>query len=269
MLDGIAADAPAMARYPGAISFAAGYVDGLYKWSAADWALFPNSTHVGIAVFADTDDGIVLDCEPGNCTPAQSVDWVLLRRRAGVDPTVYCNQLDPDVGWPAVRAAFRARGVPEPHYWVANYDVPASGPRIPVGAVGLQYEDAGDYDLSIVADYWPGVDPREEADMPIDDTDLSNIAARVENRPIGAIASPAAAPTTTSAGVELASLPARFAQVNAAIKALDAKVSALSAPKVDPAVFAADVKAALADPALLKVLAHALAVELHNDTPAA
>lgn len=158
MLDGIASDAPAMARYPGAISFVAGYVDGLYRWSTADWALFPNSVHVRIAVFATTNDGHVLDCEPGNCTPAESVDWVLMRRRAGVDPTVYCNELDPVVGWPAVRAAFRARGVAEPHYWVANYSVSQSNPVVPVGAVALQYRDAGAYDLSVVADYWPGVD---------------------------------------------------------------------------------------------------------------
>lgn len=163
MLDGIASDAPAMARAVASragsqepIRLVAGYDDGLYAWSSAEWALFPGLIHVHIAVFADTDSGTVLDCEPGNCTPAQSVDWVLMRRRAGVDPTVYCNQLNPVTGWPAVRAAFQARRVAEPHYWVANYD---DSTAIPSGAVAKQYEDAGPYDLSSVADYWPGVEP--------------------------------------------------------------------------------------------------------------
>jgi len=163
MYDGIAADAHLI---PTTAQIVAGYVDGLYKWSQSDWDRFPNSVKVRIAAFATTNDGEVLDCEPGNCTPAESVDWVLMRRRAGKDPTVYCNQLDPDVGWPAVRAAFRARGVVEPHYWVADY--PGSYPNIPAGAIGLQYTDTGSYDLSVIADHWPGVDPAptpQEIDM--------------------------------------------------------------------------------------------------------
>ena len=87
MYDGINAS-----RLPRDAQLAAGYVDGLYAWSAADWARFsPGTVRVRIAVFASTDDGEVLDVEPGNATPAESVDWVLMRRRAGVDPTVYMN----------------------------------------------------------------------------------------------------------------------------------------------------------------------------------
>jgi hypothetical protein len=180
MLDGInsdaAAAAAAMTSHPGEFSFIAGYVDGLYKWSAAEWALFPSSTHVRIAVFSTTNDGHVLDCEPGNGTPAESVDWVLLRRAAGVDPTVYCGR---NTWWPDIRAAFKARGVAEPHYWVADYGVDQNNPQIPPGSLALQYRNAGPYDLSAVADYWPGVDPapqpapvtpsaRRENDMHVD-----------------------------------------------------------------------------------------------------
>jgi hypothetical protein len=156
MYDGVADDAHVI---PASAQLVAGYVDGLYAWSDAHWARFPNSVKVRIACFADTNDGDVLDCEPGNCTPAQSVDWVLMRRRSGADPTVYCNQLDPKVGWPAVRAAFHARNVAEPHYWVANYSVDQTNPQIPDGAIAIQYTDTGSYDLSAVADHWPGVDP--------------------------------------------------------------------------------------------------------------
>lgn len=153
MYDGVTAD-----RLPVDAQIIAGYVDGLYAWSDAGWARFPHATKVRIAVFATTNDGDVLDCEPGNCTPAESVDWVLLRRKAGKDPTVYCNQMNPTTGWPAVRAAFKTRNVPEPHYWVADYDGVA---ELPVGAIAKQLQDdeKDGWDVSVVADYWPGVDP--------------------------------------------------------------------------------------------------------------
>jgi hypothetical protein len=152
MYDGIAEDAAAIAAIPTAIDLVAGYDDGDYAWTAADWDLFPNSTHVHIVVHQGTNSGTVLDVESGNATPAQSVDWVLTRRMAGADPTVYCNEQNT---LPQVQAAFQARGVIEPHYWVANYD---GKPVLPAGAVAKQYESAADWDLSVVADYWPGVD---------------------------------------------------------------------------------------------------------------
>jgi len=148
MYDGVDAS-----RLPAGAQLVAGYVDGLYAWSDADWARFPNSVKVRIACFADTDDGEVLDVEPGNATPAESVDWVLMRRRAGADPTVYMNTST----WPTVRSAFAARNVAEPHYWVAQYDGVAT---LPAGAHAKQYynNDQAGYDLSVVADYWPGID---------------------------------------------------------------------------------------------------------------
>ena len=156
MYDGVDAT-----RLPTSAQLVAGYVDGLYTWSAANWARFPKSVKVRVAVFSQTNDGQVLDVEPGDATPAQSVDWVLMRRRAGVDPTVYMNSST----WPTVRAAFQARGVAEPHYWVAQYDGVAS---IPAGAVAKQYYNNNDlgYDLSVVADHWPGIDPAPFAPTP-------------------------------------------------------------------------------------------------------
>ncbi|WP_309115954.1 hypothetical protein [Saccharothrix sp.] len=111
---------------------------------------------VRIAVFSSTNDGVVLDVEPG-CTwpPELAPGWVRMRRRAGVDPTVYCNLSH--LG--ALRAAFDAAGVPQPHYWVARYD---GRPEIPAGTVAKQYADdkllGKHYDMNAVADYWPGVD---------------------------------------------------------------------------------------------------------------
>lgn len=161
MYDGIDSDAGII---PADAQLVAGYVDGDYVWTGADWARFPHAVHVRIAVHAGTDDGHVLDVESGNATPAESVDWVLLRRGSGADPTVYCNTST----WPQVRAAFQARTVPEPHYWIADYD---GDTAIPAGAVAHQYASTARWDLSAVADYWPGVDPApvnktQEDDMP-------------------------------------------------------------------------------------------------------
>ena len=58
--------------------------------------------------------------------------------------------------WPQVRAVFGARDVPEPHWWVAQYDGIA---ELPAGAVAKQYKTTPGWDESVVADYWPGVDP--------------------------------------------------------------------------------------------------------------
>ncbi len=52
------------------------------------------------------------------------------------------------------------------------------------------------------------------------------------------------------------------------VDALAAQVKALAVPSIDAAALNAAVKAALFDPAVLKAIAHAGAVELHNDTPA-
>src|SRR5579875_1270578 len=154
MYDGVTAS-----RLPTNGQLVAGYVDGRYKWTAADWARFPHAIHVPIAVFSTTDAGVVLDVEPGNATPAESVDWVLARRRAGVDPTVYMNTST----WSQVKSAFEARGVAQPHYWVADYD---DSTAIPASAVAHQYRTTAGYDVSSVADYWPGVDPKPGAPAP-------------------------------------------------------------------------------------------------------
>lgn len=135
----------------------AGYIDRivLAPWSAADWALFPDARKVTIVKKASTRDGHVLDVEPGDATPEQAPGWAAQRRADGFAyPTIYCNRST----WPAVKAAFAAQGVAAPLYWIAT----ASGrPEIPDGAIAAQYllDVAPGIDISVVADYWPGVDP--------------------------------------------------------------------------------------------------------------
>ena len=131
----------------------AGYIDGRYAWPEQSWLPVSGVTKVQIAVRPTTNDGHVLDVETGDALPTDAPGWVVKRRAAGAIPSVYCNVTT----WPAVRQAFSGARVPEPGYWIAAY--PGIGPIIYPGAVAHQYADPGPYDLSIVADYWPGVDP--------------------------------------------------------------------------------------------------------------
>lgn len=153
----------------------AGYLNGLYAWTAADWNLFPHAVWVGISVRAAWTVGQVLDVETGDATPAEAPGWVSARRSAGVDPSIYCNLAT----WPAVQAAFQAAGVAEPHYWIAHYDGQTA---IPAGAVAKQH--TGDFqgvDISSVADVWPGVDQGTGVDTvnPEQDRILREIRAQL------------------------------------------------------------------------------------------
>ena len=136
---------------PEGAQMVAGYLDLRYKWADTDWQRFPTAVRVGIVCSHLTNDGHVLDVERGDADPADAPGWVLMRRAAGCDPTVYCSM----AAWPAVRAAFTAASVAEPHYWIADWtDVP----HIPGGAVACQYQNRGTVDASVCLDYWPGVD---------------------------------------------------------------------------------------------------------------
>lgn len=164
---------PATARLVG------GYTDGIYGpafktigrsstgWDAAAWARFPSSVHVLISAVG-TNTGTVGDVEPGCMTIPQGVAWLRMRRAAGVNASLYCNQNNT---WPGLRAAVRAAGLVEPPYWVANY---TTGAVMVSGAVAHQYANptlsGGAYDLSVVADFWPGVDNGGEVDQYSKDT---------------------------------------------------------------------------------------------------
>ena len=172
-------DAVTAANIPANAGMVAGYIDRivLAPWTAADWGRFPNAVKVTIVKKASTNDGHVLDVEPGDATPGEAPGWVRMRRAAGADPTVYCNLST----WGSVRQAFRDQGVPEPHYWIARYDGdPNWGTGwAESGVVAKQYRGnvAPGIDISSVADYWPGVDPAptKEEDMPLTPADLDAI----------------------------------------------------------------------------------------------
>lgn len=130
----------------------AGYINGIYPNLGAVQARFPGKTVVSISVDAAADEGDVLDVESGDASSQQAPAWVVMRRSSGAVPSVYCSESN----WPAVQAAFVQANVAQPSYWIAAY--PGPGPVLYPGSVAHQYVDAGDYDASVVADYWPGVD---------------------------------------------------------------------------------------------------------------
>lgn len=155
---------------PADAAMVAGYIQGPYAWSAAGWARFPHAVKVQIATVVEPVAGHVLDVERGDASPALAVSWVLQRRAAGVDPSVYCNAST----WPVVRAAFAAHRVAEPHWWIAAYNGSAT---VPAGAVAHQYVDdrAAGHDISAVLDYWPGVDPAPQPSPGSDDVRLVQV----------------------------------------------------------------------------------------------
>lgn len=159
------------ATIPTSATMVAGYADGLYANMNGMAARFPGAVRVSIAV-AYTTTAQVLDVETGDATPAEAVLWCTQTMASTPNShlTVYCNTST----WPSVRQAFQSAGVTEPQYWVAAYD---GDPTIPAGAVAKQYQNTSGWDLSSVADYWPGVDPNpspaptptptpQESDMP-------------------------------------------------------------------------------------------------------
>lgn len=146
---------------PASATMVAAYQDGLYANVGAMKARFPHATVVTIAV-RHTSRAHVLDVENGDASPEQAVQW-LTQTMADLDNgtlTVYCNM----TVWPAVRAVIKAAGIKEPNWWVARYD---NDPTLPAGAVAKQYiGDHNGYDQSVVADYWPGVDPAPPTGTP-------------------------------------------------------------------------------------------------------
>jgi len=151
MYDGVTASS-----VPSGAAIYAGYVDG--EWQSYDSLVseYPSALHVSICV-TSSDDARVLDVETGDASATEAPAWATRQRAAGnAYPVVYMNEST----WASVQAAFSDQGVAEPLYWVAAYvSDSASPPAIPSGALAIQYYDFGGYDASLVADYWPGLDP--------------------------------------------------------------------------------------------------------------
>jgi hypothetical protein len=128
-----------------------GYIDGPYRWSAADWARFPHAVQVRIATRALTNDGNELDVEAGDATPEETPGWVKMRKAAGVrQVSVYCNKST----WPAVVSS-KEQASQTCVYRIAEWN---GQPHSIGGAWACQYADPPripgnpHYDLSTVDD---------------------------------------------------------------------------------------------------------------------
>lgn len=225
-------DAVTPSNIPSNAQMVAGYVNGRYAWKDSDWTRFPNAIHVTIAGHPDNTTSEVLDYENGDFSDSDVVSGVTVRRSNGVDPTVYCSEGI----WAHVRDLFTNAGVAQPHYWVAAY--PGAGASIPAGAVAHQYTDAGPYDISVVVDFWPGVDTGGITMPNLQDNDPNflQLCAR-----IGAMFSDLQTAGQALTGAPLPNetnqLMVEVQSLTAAVAALTTKVNALQAGN-SPIVFA-------------------------------
>jgi hypothetical protein len=142
----------------------AGYVDGLFAWSASDWQQFPVSVHVGISVNPDGNVGQVLDVEAGNATPQQAIPWIQRRRASGSFVSIYIAHQSAD----ALAALLIPAGLGDVPLWIVD----ATGaPHLWPNSTATQYavssQTGGHYDASLVADHWPGVDSAPPVPLPI------------------------------------------------------------------------------------------------------
>ncbi|HEY1706401.1 MAG TPA: peptidoglycan-binding domain-containing protein [Trebonia sp.] len=152
-------DSVTPARIPSSASIVAGYVDGEYAWTAADWGLFPKAKHVRISINGTGNLGDVLDVEKGNATPADTPGWIARRKAAGLArPSIYCSLSTV----PAVRKATGALQLDTAYdIWVADWtgkshELEAPLPGAAVWMVATQWESTRDYDVSTVySSSWP------------------------------------------------------------------------------------------------------------------
>jgi hypothetical protein len=234
MMPRIMYDSVTATDIPRSARMVAGYLaPSRYAWSAQDWARFPSAVKVRIAIFANVNAGHVLDVEPGDATPAQAPGWVAMRRRAGLDePSVYCSASS----WPSVRAEFQRQGVRQPRYWIARFD---NVRDIPAGAVAKQFINppgsGGHYDLSLVADNWPGVDQEDDLSA----QELLDWPIRRQGSSLGG---------ATSLRAVLANVDRMFEQSTAREAAILRAIEELSAdPELDRATVAGILDTAVAE----------------------
>lgn len=131
----------------------AGYGDGIYAWSAADWALFPRAVKLSIVVNAE-HAGDILDVERYDATPEDIPGWCERFDRPGRRaPTIYCSRS----AWLDCQ---RAAGVRRVDWWISTLD----GTTSVAGAVAVQYADHGGwYDESTILDpTWLGSFTQED-----------------------------------------------------------------------------------------------------------
>ena len=217
-------DAVTVSEIPAGATLVAGYADGEFENVAAMRARFPRAEVVTIAV-AHTTRAMVADIESGDMTPETAVEWArdTMADIANDLLTLYANTST----WPSVVAAFKAAGEALPQWFAADYDgVAELGP----GQIAKQYVDTGGYDESVVADYWPGVDPAPippEVDVPLTTADAQLVVKTLFGTAVWEAGDKT--PDTRTVQQLLEYLDQHYGTVNQQVAALSAQVTALSA----------------------------------------
>lgn len=139
---------------PIGVPVVAGYVDGLYAWSAAGWARHSGSHKIRITVTGNTLDADAIDFETGNMDAAWAASWAKRMHDAGRYPVIYVQES-------RLSEAQRALAVYPPFpvgYWRANWNGSAD---LQPNDIAHQYGNptitGGHYDISVVRGSWPGV----------------------------------------------------------------------------------------------------------------
>lgn len=135
----------------------AGYDNGLYGWSKAEWGRFPHVPHVGIDVIGNHYTSGVLDVERGDASITTAVAWVREKRTKHIGsyvPVIYTSRSNLTPLYNAMNAAgFRiARDF---KVWVATLDGTKTLSDM-TGVVAVQWAGEslthGHYDESVVYD---------------------------------------------------------------------------------------------------------------------
>jgi hypothetical protein len=140
----------------------AGYIDGIYAWPAFGWLRFAGKPSVKItAVNADLNADVI-DIESGAMSVAQAIAWAIAKHARGQYFTFYFSY-DPVVNhatYDQLQAGMNAAGIHSFGMWYANWN---NNPNLYPNFIAHQYANpaltGAHYDLSVVLDYWPGVDP--------------------------------------------------------------------------------------------------------------
>lgn len=150
MYDGINTDAAIIAKVIKPGDLVAYYIDGWYKWTTQEIAMFPHAVHVTITVLGNPAD--VADAETGDLTPQAAANWVVRRKAAGYErPTVYrslgvMQDIRNDTGKLVMGKDWDS--------WVADYD--GSPANVYPGCAAKQYRNTPGFDVSeVYDDAWP------------------------------------------------------------------------------------------------------------------
>src|ERR1035437_3344497 len=77
---------------PSGAEIVAGYIDGGFDWSVANWERFSDAQKIRITVTASNLQADVLDVENGDASPGQAAEWV--RQSVGLKIVYHSKAVD-------------------------------------------------------------------------------------------------------------------------------------------------------------------------------